>query len=205
MELEQESEENTLEKTYKAQEEIIAFAQRNQIKYDAHMKEKRGRKTITEFAEGSFVFIQYPSIKYTTLAPTKFHSRWRGPLKVIKADKLNRYIVQDLVTNKKEVVHISNMKLFLFEEDVHDPKDIALGDNREWKIEKIIEHVGAFSSQAKKSELQFKVRWLGLAEKFDKWLPWKELRLCEQLHNYLVSIKQEKHIPKNLTTESDVD
>jgi hypothetical protein len=75
---------------------------------------------------------------------------------------------------------------------------IALGDVREWIIEEIIDHIGSMKSGAKVSELQFKVRCAGLQEKYDRWLPWKELRLSTQLHAYLRKINKPQLIPKNL-------
>jgi hypothetical protein len=90
------------------------------------------------------------------------------------------------------------LKNFLYEEIEVDPNIIALGDVREWVIEEIIDHLGSMKNGAKVSELQFKVRWAGLQEKYDRRLPWKELRLSTQLHAYLRKINKPQLIPKNL-------
>jgi hypothetical protein len=71
---------NTIDKIYLAQEELLLFAKTNQQKYDdLIMFQKRSGKPITEFAIGSYVFVEYPASRYSS-APTKFHSKWRGPL-----------------------------------------------------------------------------------------------------------------------------
>jgi hypothetical protein len=188
---------NSIDKIYIAQEELLMFAKTNQQKYDDLMFQKRSGKPITEFAIGSYVFVEYPASRYSS-APTKFHSKWRGPLKVVKEEINSRYLVKDLVTSKEELVHVTNLKNFLYEEIEVDPNIIALGDVREWVIEEIIEHLGSMKNGAKVSELQFKVRWAGLQEKYDRWLPWKELRLSTQLHAYLRKINKPQLIPKNL-------
>jgi transposase InsO family protein len=191
---------NNLEQLYTAQEELLQFAKDNQINYDNHNIAKRSGNNITEYDVGSYVFVEYPAARYSS-APTKFHSKWRGPLKIIEDQGHSRYLLKDLTTNKEEVVHVTNIKPFLFDENEVDPNSIALGDNREWIVEKIIDHIGSTNNGAKTSELQFKVRWTGLQEKYDRWLPFKELRLNEHLHDYLRSIGKARLIPKNLTIE----
>jgi predicted SprT family Zn-dependent metalloprotease len=60
-------------------------------------------------------------------------------------------------------------------------------------VEKIIEHSG---TKNKKSEMDFRVRWLGFGESQDLWLPWKELRLNPALHDYLRQNRMASIIPK---------
>ena len=60
-------------------------------------------------------------------------------------------------------------------------------------VEKIIEHTGTAKNR---KELFFKVRWLGYNDKYDKWLPFKDLRHNSILHGYLEKNRMKSLIPK---------
>jgi len=44
--------------------------------------------------------------------------------------------------------------------------------------------------------LKFKVHWEGCPDAEDSWLPWKELRSNEALHEYLVRMGRSSMVPK---------
>jgi hypothetical protein len=185
---------NWLDKMLDAQADIISFAIQNQKDIDEnHVKERSG--WITEFEIGSYVLVRYSNAKHSTGKLTKFHTIWKGPLRVVNSIG-SRYSLQNLITNEQEDVHVTNLKPFLYDADRVDPRVIAMGDAREFQIEKVLAHDG---DTKRVSTLSFKVRWLGYDESNDSWEPWKELRLTTQLHDYLRANKLASLIPKSIT------
>ena len=87
----------------------------------------------------------YVSIHYRTgLPPTRLHTNWKGPMRVIK--ELNvRYTLLDLITGKEKDYHVSDMKPFVFYSAIVDALDIAQRDQMESFIEKISDHRGKLS------------------------------------------------------------
>jgi hypothetical protein len=51
-------------------------------------------------------------------------------------------------------------------------------------------------NETQKSQMDFLVKWEGLDEAYNRWLPWKELRNNVKLHEYLRVVKLGKLIPK---------
>ena len=76
-----------------------------------------------------------------TRAPTKQHTPWRGPMRVI-SNVGAEYIVHDLVQNKDIPVNISRMKTFEHDPKRTDPLAIAAKDYEEFEIEFVISHSG---------------------------------------------------------------
>ena len=68
----------------------------------------------------SYVFVHYR----TGLPPTRLHTFWHGPLRVVKGSN-SRYILSDLITGEEKDYHVSDMKPFIFDPEVVDPVDIA--------------------------------------------------------------------------------
>ena len=74
-----------------------------------HLTTKEQNKH-TEYAIDSYVLVHYR----TGLPPTRLHTSWMGPMKVIKG--LNsRYTLLDLITGKEMDFHESDMKPFVFD------------------------------------------------------------------------------------------
>ena len=83
----------------KLQNDIITVAQQTQSKtHEDYFNKFTAERT--EFPINSYVLVNYGD-KPT---PSKFHSYWRGPYRVVQQDNedKNRYTVQNLVTNKLE-------------------------------------------------------------------------------------------------------
>ena len=60
----------------------------------------------------------------TGLPPTRLHTNWKGPMRVIKG--LNsRQTLLNLITGKEKDYHVSDMKPFVFDYALVDPLDIA--------------------------------------------------------------------------------
>ncbi len=65
-------------------------------------------------------------------------------------------------------------------------------DSREFVVDKIIDHVG---NENYKRTHEFKVRWKGLGEDKDRWLPWKEVRLLSALREYALANNLKRLLP----------
>ena len=74
-----------------------------------------------------------------------------------------------------------------------DPKDIAVANEGEFYIDRIISHRGDTN---RRSRMEFKVRWLGYTEDDDTWDPYSQLRDTEQLLTYLRANRLVKLINK---------
>jgi hypothetical protein len=188
-----------LETLLKAQSAIIEIAQKNQLSADeAQLQRKEGKKRtrqqkIESLPIGSLVLAEYPpGLGNARRPPTKFHTKYQGPLRVAEVSG-DMYTLQNLVTTKLSDHHIST--IIPFKQGIHncDPVEIALRDTNEFYVERIVAHRGDLT---KKSTLMFKVRWLGYNERHDTWEPWRSLRAKDALHDYLREIGQEKLIPK---------
>ena len=63
-----------------------------------------------EYLPDSYVLLHY----CTGLPPTRLHTNWKGPMRVIKG--LNsRYTLLDLITGKEKDYHVSDMRPFVFD------------------------------------------------------------------------------------------
>ena len=90
-----------------------------------------------EYLPNFYLLVHYR----TGLPPTRLHTNWMGPMRVIKG--LNsRYTLLDLITGKEKDCHVSNMKPIVFDSALVDPLDIARRDQMEFFIEKISDHRG---------------------------------------------------------------
>ena len=124
--------------------------------------------------------------------PSKQHTHWKDPMRVI-SNIGAEYIVHDLVQNKDIPIHVTRLKVFEHDPIRTDPLAIAAKDNEEDEIEFVITHSG---DPKRKSDMDFKVRWLGFDENEDSWLPWSEVRNVPALHSYLWANNMIKIIPK---------
>ena len=148
------------------------------------------------FAIDSFVLLRYPAgLGNFHRPPTKLHTRWQGPFKVINRCN-DAYTIQNLVTSKVSKHHAKELSAFKWNAEVTNPREIALTDQDEFVIDHIVEHRGDFK---RKSTLSFKVHWTGYDQSEDTWEPWNNLRDTEQLHAYLRHIGEQQHIPKKFS------
>ena len=126
-----------------------------------------------EYLPNSYVLVHYR----TGLPPTRLHTNWKGPMRVIKG--LNsRYTLLDLITGKEKDYDVSDMKPFVFNSAIVDPLDIARRDQMEFFIEKISDHRGKLSHR---KSLQFFVSWMGYDQSNDSWEPYTNFRDSDHL------------------------
>ena len=154
------------------QDKLINIAQKRQSDEDKKFMQKKQGNIIIQFDINSFVLVLYPDSAMEQRAPTKLHTHWKGPMRVI-SNKGAEYLLLDLVQNKQISVHISRLKRFEYDPIHVDPMAIAAKDYEEDEVEAIIEHRG---NPKCKSGMDFLVRWLGYDETEILWLPWSSLR-----------------------------
>ena len=177
------------------QDKLVNIAQKRQAAQDEIFIQKRHENVlVTEFRPNSFVLVQYPNSAMGKRAPTKLHTHWKGPMRVISNEGAE-YTLHDLVQNKNVTIHVTRLKNFEYDPIRHNPLEIASKDYEEDEVEKIIQHTG---DPKRKTSMDFLVRWLGYDDSEDLWLPWSALRSNVALHTYLRENGMEKLIPKNV-------
>ena len=143
---------------------------------------------LTEYPDNSYVLVEY-----VEKPPSKLHPRLQGPYRVI-SHVGSKYSLQNLVTDIISDFHVSRIRPYLYDEEFdEDPKSTANRDEQMFPVEAILEHTGTAKNR---KDLYFKVRWLGYGEKYDKWLPFKDLRHNSILHDYLTKNRMRSLIPK---------
>jgi hypothetical protein len=165
------------------QSKLIASACKNQIEKDAQWMKSKEKDFITEFPIGSYVLITYNEGAMGRKPPTKFHTYWKGPFRVVN-NIGSIYTVQNLVTNQNEDYHVKQLKLFIYDNDLVNPEEVAYKDNQFFEIEEILNHKGNFS---KLKKVQFFTKFSGFDDSLNSWLPWnKETRRNIKVHEYLI-------------------
>jgi hypothetical protein len=163
---------------------------------------KKRKRSETEFKISSYVLVKYEKRDGVKphAPPSKLHPKLRGPFKVIsKTERDQRgtiYTCQNLVTNKLEDFHVTNLQPFHYDENNVNPTEVALADNESFLVEKIIKHRFIDKNHKVKGSLQFYIKWVG----FDQptWEPWKNTFKLAQVHEYLKTHKElRKFVPKN--------
>jgi hypothetical protein len=114
-------------------------------------------------------------------------------MRVISGTK-NTYLVQDLVKNKEDYVHVMKMLPFLFDPRKTDPADIARRDYLMHFIESVISHRG--NAKSKKTQLFFLIKWIGWDDTYNSWEPYSNVCDTVCCHDYLRSHEMANHIPK---------
>ena len=177
-------------KMLQAQATILKIAKLNQEETDAFHLGRVPKEKITEFPINSYVLVAYET--EGNRPPTKLHSRWRGPLKVV-GHVGQTYTCLNLVNNKLEDFNINFLRPFDYDVERIDPYDVALRDNQDFHIESVDAHKG---DPNRVSTLTFRVKWVGYDE--PTWEPWKNVYKVGALHEYLRNHNMKRLIPKNI-------
>ena len=88
------------------------------------------------------------------------------------------YTIQDLVNGKVIETHIHNLRPFNYDEERTDPVAVAQQNAQEFVVEEVLAHRG---DRAKRSTLEFRIRWSGFGEESDTWEPYKNLMHAEHI------------------------
>jgi hypothetical protein len=159
----------------------MEVAKATQEALDAEHLDSVDPDTYTKFPVNSYVCVMYPRNPLTgRRPPTKFKSFWRGPLKVVNFIG-NEYTLEDLVTHKTEQRFVKDLKAFEYDPNHTDPAQVAKGDNNDWTVERVVQHKG---QDRLKSTYEFEVKWEGVSEEYNLWLPWKQLHDNEAVIHY---------------------
>ncbi len=150
----------------------------------------------TEYAPETYVLVKYRNSSNLYPAPTRLHTFWKGPLKVI-SNVQSQYLLLDIIKNKEKYYHVTDMKPFIFDPLLINPQDIARKDYLEFFVEKILNISGNIN---RNTTLEFLVKWTGYDDTHNLWVPYKDLRETEVLHQYLKKINLKHLIPKKFQT-----
>jgi hypothetical protein len=178
----------------KAQARVLELARRNQLRKDEIHLAERVNLTPTSFPVGSYVLVNYFDGAMGKKPPTKFHPRLKGPFRVANSSG-DTYTLQNLVSDKMEDYHVTLLRPFHFDPEHVDPKDVARRDTEEYYVERILEHRGDVK---RLRTLEFLVKWEGYDDSWNSWEPWKNLRLTEALHRYLIDNGLRRLIPREV-------
>lgn len=159
------------------QAELIDIARKHQVERDQHHIIQAEPANTTEFPINSFVLV-----KYRNRPPTKFHSAWRGPMRVVNFNK-SHYTLQDIVTDKLRNFHVTQLKAFKYDPMDTNPVDIARAEQNEFLVENILEH--RHDGSKRRTNYEFLVKWAGYDNSDNTWEPWEYVRDNKQLIKYL--------------------
>ena len=180
---------------------VVAAAQKHLHDRDEKHLISKSEKEATAFPIGSYALV-YKEAN----ASDKLKMNWQGPFRVIKKESIatekgvkereDAFVLQCIGTGKIYSVSAHSMKPFSYRSE-EDMQVVRQRDTNEWLVEKVLDHTG---EPKQKSKMDFLVKWVGLDSSFNRWLPWKEMRLNVRLHEYLMKKGGEfaKLIPQDL-------
>ncbi len=176
-----------LQQMLERQATYIKVAQETQKEFDTHHM-SRNDPELSDFPVNSYVLWNNPAG-----GRTKIQTKLQGPYQVVGRQD-DDIVMQDLITHKEVITHISNVREYLFDSERTDPKEVAMHSSQEFVIDSILEHSFA-DNKRRRGTLVFKVRWQGYTPEHDSWEPYKYLRDTEQLHAYLRANRMTSYIP----------
>jgi cleavage and polyadenylation specificity factor subunit 1 len=184
-------------KRLQTQDQLLKMAEQTQRERDAsHIARADPRRT--EYAIGDYVLVNYHENALRRGPPNKFLPFLRGPLQVIRRTPGNpdEYTLLNLVMNKEELAHITDIRPFYYDPRRLDPRDAALRDVASlFVVERILAHTG---DTRNRGAMDFKVRWAGYGPDNDRWLPYKELARNEAALEYFWANRLKVLIPADL-------
>ena len=169
-----------------AQEDIIRIAKEHQEEHDVHHISMHTSER-TEFPINSYVLIQYENSEHR--APSKLHPHLKGPFQVVNYAG-SVYTVRNLVTNKLEDYHITNLRPFEYDPLRVDPRKVANVDQDMVDIDIILQHTG---EPKRKGNMKFLVKW---SDGDQTWEYWNNVRRTEACHKYLEAHGMKHIIPR---------
>jgi len=133
-----------LSQRLEAQREMLQIAERHQREVDAHNLRTRTDSSAppTEFEVGSYVLALYKDrhAQGKGRPPNKLMTLKRGPFRVISHDG-NSYRIQNLAhADDISEAHVTELQPFFFDAEHTDPFEVALGDSREFIVNRVLQH-----------------------------------------------------------------
>ena len=95
------------------QDEIMSKARMILTRDDALHMALHAKDIPTQYIPGSFVLVKYRGGTKPPKPPTRLHTFWKGPLRVISNDR-SVYTLLDLITNKEKPYHVTDLKQYDF-------------------------------------------------------------------------------------------
>ena len=175
-----------MDELLEAQATLIKVAQEKQHKHDTHHLSTFD-SNYTEFPINSYVLLILPEGNRTKLLTTR-----KGPYQVINFVG-SKYVIQDLMTGRNFDTHISNLVPFNFDDTRTDPVEVAMHDQQEFLVERIISHRG---DPTRHKSMEFLVKWTGYPDDSNSWEPFKNLRDNEQAIEYMNNNRLRSLIPR---------
>jgi hypothetical protein len=169
-----------------AQSELIRIAQEHQEEHDVHHISMHTAEH-TEFPINSYVLVQYENLEHKP--PSKLHPNLKGPYQVVNYEG-SIYTVRNLVTNKLEDFHITNLRPFEYDPLIVDPRQVANIDQEMVDIDEITSHTG---NPKRRAHMTFLTRW---SDGDETWEPWSNVRRTEACHRYLEAHGMKHLIPR---------
>jgi len=170
----------------KTQDDIIRSAKEHQEEHDVHHIAMHTPER-TEFPINSYVLVQYENLEHKP--PSKLHPYLKGPYQVVNYVG-SIYTVRNLVTNKLEDFHITNLQPFEYDPLLVDPRKVANVDQDMVDIETILQHEG---QPKRKSNMKFLVKW---SDGDETWEYWSTVKRTEACHKYLEAHGMKSLIPR---------
>jgi hypothetical protein len=182
------------------QANLIQVAHEHQQNHDLfHIAKNDPGSAHTSYPVGAYVMAHYrKSLITASGAPSKLHMPLRGPLQVVAVDG-DHYTLQDLITNKIDEYHVTQLRPFVYDPAYHTPAEAARHNHGEFLVEKILSHRG---DRHMKDAMEFLVKWAGYDENENSWEPYGELKHNEHLHTYLTTNRMRTLIPQSHRTSS---
>ena len=175
-----------------AQERVTHLARQTQMQHDMiHLQSKSLTPTI--FDNDSLVLVAYPITRMGQNPPTKLHTKWKGPFRVLNHN-LDEYRLENLSNHRIESVHVTRLKQF--EEDGHtNPTDIAYTDNDEFVVEKVLQVRG--NKNGTRDQIEFLIKWQGYDESQTTWekASNQSLMKVQKVIDFCIQHKMKRLIP----------
>ena len=169
-----------------AQEDVIRVAREHQEEHDVHHIAMHTSER-TEFPINSYVLAQYENLEHK--APSKLHPHLKGPYQVVNYSG-SVYTVRNLVTNKLEDYHVTNLRPFEYDPMEVDPRQVANVDSDHVDIDEIVDHTG---NPKRRGLMKFRVRW---NDGDETWEYWSNVRRTIACHKYLEAHNMKHLIPR---------
>lgn len=134
-----------------------------------------------EYEVGDFILMSYPN-----RPPSKLSAKYRGPLLVTEKYREDMYQVRDLITSRVYDTHVSSMFAWtgVPGETASDVLKVAALDTDEYVVEAIIDHRFLPGKSRGKTNMEFRVKWLGYSDEDEEWMPWHKANELSALDDY---------------------
>ena len=145
--------------------------------------------TQTSFEINSYVLVDYKNAfrrgPRSKLMPFK-----KGPYQVVSFEK-SKYFLKDLISLKIKPYHVKRLTKFNFDATKWNPLQVALRDTGDlFQVERVSAFKGDLTGP--KSNLLFKVHWVGYGDEHATYEPWANVRSNMKLHDFLLNHKNKK-------------